>query len=329
MDRYTQGCDNLQTILHTSSPTGVRFLVYARDPATSHFIPAMRSTFVNRVVCGYLLYLLPGHQTNTVLVFEESHLKYLVVGSRVVANASSEAANAGDHMTFTIQRVRSHPDGLLMKTHWTSYSESPDGYYTRDEDPCNIIVDTGILASNLALFKDTLCEVRPRPGVRPSGKTMENVYDTQMLCMNFQLCRAVFGSIPSGGRRKRRMKGGSAPKEYKGIGAFDAQFEAFVVSTILERVATLRDDLVRATIIYDSDNALARGANAYFLIVYDFDGVGMGMDENVTRNIFHVDTRDTLVACYVHDALRTGKPVTDAERRTYDKYLGSSVGAMG
>jgi hypothetical protein len=143
--------------------------------------------------------------------------------------------------------------------------------------------------------------------------------------MNLRLTQIAIGKaipvVTPGGAKKGKsgkQRGGVSTFQYKGIKAFSEYFLAFIMDTLLTRVAQLRDDLESVTLIYDEINELGAGNHKHFIVMYDFDADGT--DDFVKRNVFSVNTKQALMACFVHAHGQSG--VTLAEKKAYDAFMG-------
>jgi hypothetical protein len=75
---------------------------------------------------------------------------------------------------------------------------------------------------------------------------------------------------------------------YKGI-TFSMSVQ-FLADTILVPLKSVKKSLSSAWIIYDEMNEIDKNGNSHIMLLCDFD--------DHKRNIFYLNTRDAIVACY-------------------------------
>lgn len=295
-------------------------------------------------------FLAQGHDKSYVYVYRESDLKVLVEiihkdvpkpadtfssGHTSVKHAFKSFfdvkiidthkgdVNIGNHVDFGIHGLR---DGqVLIKSHYTSYTNIDNSPMLRIEDNCNFVVrDQNFEDYNQ--FSRIACESREGETLGTMSKVYTTHHDRLVM---FHLCGIVLGRKKQGGGVKkkykshkgrqylirygkrggeyiqvkgsklyRRQQGGASNKTYEGVTFMSETFIKFLTETIIQRVGMFREDLISATVIFDENDELVSRGNDNIIIIYDFD--------NAKSNIFYLDTILLLTACYANNQIANG-----------------------
>jgi hypothetical protein len=107
---------------------------------------------------------------------------------------------------------------------------------------------------------------------------------------------------------------------YKGI-TFSMSVQ-FLADTILVPLKSVKKSLSSAWIIYDEMNEIDKNGNSHIMLLCDFD--------DHKRNIFYLNTRDAIVACYSNAQINKGMmdTLTAYEKtcyKTFHEQVGKTV----
>lgn len=292
------------------------------------------------------VFMAESHQPNTFYIYHESVIKYLVSSMTlspsggpsgvydvtILGLSHTSDVNHGDHITFQVGRRR---DGdVIVKCHKTMYTD--DGYFQFDRSTkeCNFVFKP----ENIANIEDSLCA-----NLAPLSVSMGELFETHEKLIIKRLCNAMLlgahgggnktllhPMIMRGGRLYRLRKGrrngmfikrGAQRKVYvQKAGAYgeitfmsDA-FLDFLSQNMFTPLQQLRGDLETIQILYDEFNELGRRANEYIVIMYDFT--------TMLRNIFYLETKMALIACYAEKKIADGLggTLTNMERHTLNRF---------
>jgi hypothetical protein len=353
--QHQQCVENLRVFTDSLPSTNVKFLFYLASKLDS---PKIRTSM--KLWNMYdpnvteeepeRAFLAQGHDKSYVYVYKESDLKVLVeiihkdvpkpAGTFSSGHTSVKHAftsffdvkildthmgdvNIGNHVDFGVHGLK---DGhVLIKSHYTSYTNIDRLPMLRNEDNCNFVVKDQNF-EDFNEFSGVTCESRDGKALG----TVDNVYSTyhDRLVM-FYLCGVVLGKRRHGGGVKKKYKshkgrnylircgkrggqyiqvkgakvykrqqGGAPNKTYGGVTFMSETFIKFLSETIIQRVGMFREDLVSATVIFDENDELVNRGNNNIIVIYDFD--------NSKSNIFYLDTILLLTACYASHQISNG-----------------------
>jgi hypothetical protein len=341
MTSYEDAFKNLTSFRDSLPETGIKFLFFYASDMTK---PKVKDTFRTWNTTNQTHYVLKGVTPNITYVFRESVIKYTVSSmirslkpyehNVVIDSRTTQGdVNHGDHLDFAI--IRKRDGSILVKSHFTFYHDYADNFnFTRSSKECNFILNEPKTTKALDEFvRQTYCEDISGP----TQITMELMYsDSNVRDIVHRLTNVLLGRTLSGGgkpkrkyvlhKRKRYLvkrglngrkyiatpaghvylqKGGTG---YKGITFFNDRFITFLTEWILQPVANLRSDLSTIQVIFDEENDVCQDGNTTIVIFYDFI--------EYTRNVFSVDAKMAIVACYAEEQISKGNAnnLTEYER---------------
>lgn len=282
-------CDGLDT-------TGIKFLYFlASDINQPNISKNINKAKVKEnlkvfTVNGHKFHICPGVSNNYWYIFCESHIKYILTSHNPKFKLDHAGdINHGDHMDFAIYRTRTN--AIIVKSHKTTYVDMiGDLSFVRNTDECNFTLQPDIIKSFDSFISMTKCEDMIG-NFKPSTleTTYSNINDRLIV---FSLCQNM---IQIGGKKRKYLKKKKYKRIMKGgiITFFSETFIEFLLSTLIRPLYKKRDDLRTIQILYDEESYFGSGkdTNLNIVIMYDF--------ENFTRNIFYIDTKIALNACYV------------------------------
>ncbi len=347
MTDYELYLNNMKIYKDNLMKTNIQFIFFLASDLSQ---PKMRDEFSIMKLGRNKCYIINGIQSNGWHIYKESDLKYLIniLNPSQICNGFDIAilnsrtidstANHGDHLTFNI--IKRKNGDIIVKTHMTFYSDLGNFIFDRTEQSCNFT----FLPNNILNLKNHYCE---RIDGTYLSDTIETIYTPIQQAIIDRLCKAMLGQV--GGKNKSKyykyknknyklysgkkqgkyiiknnkkfyiQKGGS----FHGITVNSDKFLEFLKTTIFIPLKNNCNDLATIEIIYDENNHFGSDSNKYIVICYDFGDTSL-----YNRNIFYLDTKKALTACYVDDLLKTygdniptDKKYTVDEKKDYDNYI--------
>lgn len=259
-------------------------------------------------------------------LYQETHLKYLVT-----ALSRTPEPSHGDHLDFGVIADR---EGVIIRTHNTTYEATYNFEFNRSAPECNFIFTedmvSGVAADDFS--KKTMCFESKLPTHYLDYKVPDRVQRDGI----YNLCKAMIhgkraligmqggnGLVRLAGRRKnggryvvvsgRRRYLRKCPQRAGagGMTFMNDTFAAFLSRTLFARLPVTPDEI---TVIFDEYSQLdARGrGNHHIVILYDWD--------DGPRRIFYLDAAKALTACFV-DENPSSPEITREHREMHVAYM--------
>lgn len=357
---YNSCISNLNKLISGLESTDVKFLFFL---ASNLDEPKVRTSLKRWFINDQEFFIMYGLDKAHVYVYRKSELTVLVEfadqtkapkpGSFLSPSASLKNAfnsfqdvtildpysgdvNVGNHVDFGIIRQRKKPgentEKILIKSHYTSYTNLDLVPVTRNEDRCNFVVKD----QNFNDY-DEFCKTGCESTYGAKLGEIHNVYlNPEDRLVVFHLCKTAFYGLVTGGsatkymtyrgRKYRVRKGkrggeyiqlsgnlkkyikntkrqaGGAPLTYGGISFMTDTFVQYLSENIIQPVGHLRPyDLISVKVFFDEKNELSPNGNRNIVVIYDFD--------YSSSNIFYIDTIMLLTACYADTTIKNNPSV--------------------
>jgi hypothetical protein len=241
-----------------------------------------------------------GETKNNVYVYQESVLKYIVTSNAqnnvTIKKRTLEGdINHGDHIDYGI--IRKRDGSIIVKVHYTVYHDySGDFNFSRSCEDCNFTLkDTMVNLTNLNQIQ---CEDKNGPTQFKMIQKYPRFSERDII---HRLTLILLGKSSGGGSRKQLYKFDKLQKGgmgYKSITFFTDKFISFLSKSLFVPIFNIRPDLCTIQILFDELDDVCIGGSTSIIILYDF--------RDHVRNIFSIDSKMMIVACYADDQINHG-----------------------
>lgn len=264
---YDTQLKNLTNAIDRLPQTDIKFLFFL---AYDMSMPKVRTTFKRFKVDKTMCYIVSGISTNYWYIYKESVLKYItsplkpskspgVHQTRILQARKDGDTNHGDHITYSITRLRSLPHSLVLP-HFTEYIDDGKFNFTKVQRDYNFMLNPMYVTTYKQFLSDTpfMTKSGDLPGLR-----IDQIYNDQVTYkVIYTLCDVALNATALRGGAKKAYKEeilnqkGGTHTLYDKVSFDTDEFIDFISKTLFQRVASIKDNLETIQVMYDENNEL-------------------------------------------------------------------------